>query len=78
MNLFTKQKEAHRHRKQIYSYQRGKGRRIDWEIGIKAHILLYTGCVASRDLLRGTGNYTQYLVITYNGRLTHCKSTIFQ
>ena len=24
MNLFTKQKETHRHRKQIYGYQRGK------------------------------------------------------
>ena len=27
MNLFTKQKQAHRHRKQCYGYQRGKG----WE-----------------------------------------------
>ena len=27
MNLFTKQKQAHKHRKQIYGYQRGKG----WE-----------------------------------------------
>ena len=25
MNLFTKQKHTHRHRKQIYGYQRGKG-----------------------------------------------------
>ena len=25
MNLFTKQKQTHRHRKQIYGYQRGKG-----------------------------------------------------
>ena len=24
MNLFTKQKQTHRHRKQIYDYQRGK------------------------------------------------------
>ena len=24
MNLFTKQKQAHRHRKQTYGYQRGK------------------------------------------------------
>ena len=24
MNLFTKQKQTHRHRKQIYGYQRGK------------------------------------------------------
>ena len=25
MNLSTKQKQTHRHRKQIYGYQRGKG-----------------------------------------------------
>ena len=24
MNLFTKQKQTHRHKKQIYGYQRGK------------------------------------------------------
>ena len=27
MNLFTKQKQNHRHRKQIYGYQRERGRR---------------------------------------------------
>ena len=25
VNLFTKQKQTHRHRKQIYGYQRGNG-----------------------------------------------------
>ena len=25
MNLFTKQKQIHRHRKETYSYQKGKG-----------------------------------------------------
>ena len=25
MNLFTKEKQTHRHRKQTYGYQRGKG-----------------------------------------------------
>ena len=25
MNLFTKQKQTHRHRKQTYGYQRGRG-----------------------------------------------------
>ena len=30
MNLFTKQKQTHRHRKQIYGYQKGKwGRERD-------------------------------------------------
>ena len=27
MNLYTKQKQTHRHRKQTYGYQRGKGGR---------------------------------------------------
>ena len=25
MNVYTKQKQTHRHRKQMYGYQRGKG-----------------------------------------------------
>ena len=29
MNLFIKQQQAHRYRKQIYGYQRGKGRGRD-------------------------------------------------
>ena len=34
MNLFTKQKQTHRHRKQTYGYQRGKEDRDklgDWD-----------------------------------------------
>ena len=35
MNLFSKQKQTHRHRKQTYSYQRGKGQRrgklVSWD-----------------------------------------------
>ena len=34
MNLFTKQKQTHRHRKQIYGYQRGgreKDKLGDWD-----------------------------------------------
>ena len=27
MNFFTKQKQTHRHGKQIYDYQRGEGKR---------------------------------------------------
>ena len=38
MNLYMKQKQIHRHRKQIYSYQRGKGR---VEYGINICTLLY-------------------------------------
>ena len=32
MNLFTKQKQTHRHRKQTYGYQRGKGERNNLEV----------------------------------------------
>ena len=41
INLFTKQKEAHRHREQIYGCQRGKGRGINCEFGIDGYILLH-------------------------------------
>ena len=37
MNLFTKQKQIHRHRKQIYGYQRG---RLGW--GVRILGLTYT------------------------------------
>ena len=30
MNLFTKQKQTHRHRRQIYGYQRGGGMGERW------------------------------------------------
>ena len=43
MNLFTKQKQTHRLRKQTYGYQRGKpGGGINWEFGIDIYTLLYT------------------------------------
>ena len=34
MNLFTKQKQAHRHRKQSYGYQGRIGGGLSWEIKI--------------------------------------------
>ena len=41
MNLFTKQKQAHRHGKQAYVYQRGNGGEMNWEFGIDVYTLLY-------------------------------------
>ena len=41
MNLFTKQKQTYRHRKQIYGYQMGRGRGINKEFRINRYILLY-------------------------------------
>ena len=34
MNLFTKQKQTHKHRKQTYDYQRGKGRGGSDKLGL--------------------------------------------
>ena len=40
MDLFTKQKKTHRHRKQTYDYQKEKGRGgINWEFGINRYRL---------------------------------------
>ena len=70
MNLSIKQKQTHRHRKQSYGYQRVKwgGGIIKQEFGIKICTLLYVQQIIYKDLLYSTGNYTQYLVITYNGK----------
>ena len=68
MNLLTKQKQTHRHRKRTYVYQRRRDRGgINLEFGINKYILLYIKQVNSKDLLYSTGNYSQYLVIIYSG-----------
>ena len=44
VNLFTKQKQTHRHKKQTSGYQRGWGKgggEINQEFGINIYILLY-------------------------------------
>ena len=78
MNLFTKQKQTHRHKKQIYGYQRGKGvgRGINEEFGINRYILLYIKQIISNVLLYSTGNYIQYLIITYNGKESEKKKRL--
>ena len=66
MNLFIKQKQTHRYRKQAYGYQRGMGvGGINQEFGSNLYMLLYIKQVNNKDLLYSTGNYTQYFVITY-------------
>ena len=46
--------------------ERGGG--INQEFGINIYTLLYTKQITNKDLLYSTGNYTQYLVITYKGK----------
>ena len=48
MNLFTKQKQTHRHRKQTYSYQRGRGGERTWEFEINRCTLSYIKQVNKR------------------------------
>ena len=71
MNLFTKWKQTHRHRKQTYGYQKGKvGGGINQEFGNNIYIytLLVIKYINNKDLQYNTGNYTQYFVITYLGK----------
>ena len=69
MNLFTKQKQSHRYRKQIYTYERisAEGIGINWEIEIDIYTILYIKQITNKNLLYGTGNSTQYSVMAYMG-----------
>ena len=67
MNLFTKQKQSHRCKKQAYGYQGGKGG-INWEIGIDIYTLLYIKQITNKDLMYSTGSSTQYSLMTYMGK----------
>ena len=60
-NLFTKQKQTHRHRKQTCGYQRGKGGGgIKQAFGISRYKLLFIKQINNKVLLYSTGNYIQY------------------
>ena len=45
----------------------GEGGGISWEYGINRYMLLYIKQMNNKDLLYSIGNYTQYLIINYNG-----------
>ena len=70
VNLFTKQKWTHRHRKPIYGYQREKGVEggVNQEYGINRYKLLDIKKINNKILVDSTGNYIQYLVINHNGK----------
>ena len=46
----------------------GVGWEIYQEFGINRYTLLYIKQANNKDVLYSTENYTQYLVITYNGK----------
>ena len=56
-----------RRRKETYGYRRKRVGGINLEFGINRDIL-YIKLINSKVLFYGTGNYIQYLVITYNGK----------
>ena len=66
MNLFTKQKQIHRHRKQT-RVTKGKWGGINWEYGMNKCLLPYMKHI-NKDLLYSTGNYIHCLVINYIGK----------
>ena len=66
VNLSTKQKQTHRHRKQTCGCQGEAGGGKDWEFGINRCKLLYTEWINNKVLLQSTGNYIQYPVINHN------------
>ena len=69
MNLFTEQKQTHRHKRQTYGYQReNAGGETDWEFGISGCKLLYIEWINNKVLLYSTGNHIQYPVISHNGK----------
>ena len=67
MNLFTKRKRTHRHKKQTYGYLRGKDGN---KPGVQDQQIQTT--IYKIDKQQGPTvqhrNYVQYLVITYNGK----------
>ena len=65
MNLFTKQKQTHKLRGQVYGcWGEGWGERMVREFGMGMYTLLYLKLITNKDLLYSTGNSTQYSIIT--------------
>ena len=71
MNLYTKQKQTHRHSKQTCGCQGGEEVGVggmDREFGVSRCKLLYIGWINNKVLLYSTRNYIQYPVINHNGK----------
>ena len=71
MNLFTKQKQTHRQRKQNYGYPKGKAAGLgEDKLGVwqqQIHTAVYKTNKQPGPTYR-TGNCIKYLVIIYNGK----------
>ena len=67
MNLFTNRNRL-TDRENKLMVTKWEGGQINQEFGINRYTLLYIKQINNKDLLYSTGNYTQCLVITYNGK----------
>ena len=65
MNLFTKQKQMHRHREQAKGYQSERGLGINYEFELNRYILQYIKQINNNDLLLNIWHRELYSV-SYN------------
>ena len=78
MNISTKQKQTHRHRKQTCGCQGGGGwGRMDWEFGVSRLDSIRYGMNKQEGLLYSTGNYIQYPVIMEKNMKEYEKECIY-
>ena len=68
VNLFTKQKQSHRCKKQTYGYWRAREEGINWETEIGIYTLLYIKQITNKDLLYSAENSTQYSLMANMGK----------
>ena len=68
MNLFSKQKQRHKHREQMYDSRRGREGGINWETGTDIHTLLCIQWMAGDSLLYSMGSSARCSVVTWMGR----------
>ena len=70
MDLHTKDKQTHRHKRTDLWLPRGRGCQggMDKKFGISRCKLLYTEWINNKVLLYSTGSYVQYPVINNNGK----------
>ena len=68
MNLFTKQKQTHRQRTDLWLPRGRCGGGMNWKFGIIKYKLLYVEWINNKALLYSTGNSIQYPVRNHHGK----------
>ena len=68
MDLFMKQKETQTLKTNLWLLKEKGAGRINQELERNIYTLPYIKQIANKDLLYSTGKFTQYLIITCNGK----------